>query len=219
MRIELSNRFAVLREFAHCQSGTALLEFALSAPIILLMALGGAEIAYMATTNMKVNQLAVAVADNASRLGQTDNSGVTPTISEEDVDSIMAGAIEEGEAIDFEQNGRIILSSLERDNATGKQYIHWQRCKGDLEKDSKYGNDSNENGLNGSTITGMGSSGEIRARPNSAVMFVEVYYEYDGFMENAFSMGSQFHEEAAFVIRDDRNLVPGVTGEGGTSAC
>ena len=50
-------------------------------------------------------------------------------------------------------------------------------------------------------------------------MFVEVFYDHDGLLDNAYSMPAEFHEEAAFVIRDDRNLAPGVTGNGGNSQC
>src|SRR3546814_13154337 len=39
---------------------------------------------------------------------------------------------------DFRTHGRIILSSLER-NDDGGQWIHWQRCYGDLDVESSYG--------------------------------------------------------------------------------
>lgn len=201
------------------RSGLAMIEFALSAPVILSIAMMGVEIAMMATTNMKVSELAVSVADNASRLGQTDNSGVSPSVTEADIDTVMFGALRQGETIDFETNGRIILTSLERDTATGKQFIHWQRCRGELDRESNYGNDTTDNGLNGDPIAGLGASGQIRAKANSAVMFVEVYYEYDGLFASFVTPDVVFSQEAAFIIRDDRDLAPGVTGTGGASHC
>jgi hypothetical protein len=201
------------------RSGLAAIEFAVSVPIILAMATMGIETANMATTNMKVSELAVSVADNASRLGQTDNSGVSPSVTEGDIDTIMFGALKQGSSIDFEENGRVILSSLERDAATGKQYIHWQRCRGNLDRQSKYGNETTDNGLNGDAIAGLGSSGQIVANAGSAVMFVEVFYKYEGVFASLLTEDMQFRQEAAFIIRDDRDLGPGVTGAGGASHC
>ena len=66
-----------------------MIEFALVLPLFLLLGLFGTEMAHMTTVNMQVSQLATSLADNASRLGQTDNSAVTPTISEVDIDSVM----------------------------------------------------------------------------------------------------------------------------------
>ena len=99
-------------------------EFALILPLFITLGMTGVEMAYMSTVNMQVSQTAISLADNASRLGQTDNSAVTPTVTEADIDSIMAGALRQGAGFDLEENGRIILSSLEYDDVTGRQYIH-----------------------------------------------------------------------------------------------
>lgn len=197
---------------ADCE-GVSILEFALILPLMLTLGLYGTELAYMATVNMQVSQMATSVADNASRLGQTDNSSVTPTVTEAQIDSVMTGALAEGNAFDFEQNGRVILSSLEKNTSTDKQYIHWQRCRGELDKQSAYGEEED-------FISGMGETGHvITANANSAVMFVEVYYQYQPLFGTMFSLNTEFHEEAAFIIRDDRNLTPGITGTDGNSSC
>ncbi|KHK92035.1 pilus assembly protein TadE [Novosphingobium malaysiense] len=199
-------------------SGVSLLELAFALPMLLTLGLYGTELAYMATVNMQVGEIATSVADNASRLGQTDNSSVTPTVTETQIDSVMAGALYEGDAFDFKAHGRIILSSLEKDSATGQQYIHWQRCIGDLDRASDYGPAGT--GLSGKALAGMGpSTNLITANSNSAVMFVEVFYDYQPLFGTMFMSDPKFHREAAFVIRDDRNLTSGVTGTGGTSSC
>lgn len=205
-------------------SGISMIEFALVLPVFLSLGLFGAEIAYMTTVNMQVNQIAVAVADNASRLGQTDNSAVTPTVTEADVDSVMQGALHQGENIDFDKRGRIILTSFERDSATNRQFIHWQRCSGELDRTSAYGNDSDKNGLTGTEILALGRPGkEVTVEAGNAVMFVEVFYEHDPLFAEMFVGPLTFKQEAAFVIRDDRNLratnQPGITGTGGLSHC
>lgn len=201
-------------------SGNAVMEFALVLPILLTMGMYGTEIAYMSTVNMEVSQIATSLADNASRLGQTDNSSVTPTVSEQDIDSIMSGTMMQGSSIHLRENGRVILSSLEKDRTSGRQYIHWQRCSGDLDETSDYGDDGANNGLNGNYMQGMGKPGSlIRAPNNSAVMYAEVFYKYDGLFGNMFVSNVTFKKEAAFLVRDDRNLTPGVTGTGGSSHC
>lgn len=205
-------------------SGTAVVELALTLPILSALGMYGVEVAYMASVNMQISQIALEVADNASRLEQTDNVGVAPTVTETDIDSVMISATRTGESFGFADNGRVILSSLERDPATGKQFIHWQRCTGSLQVTSQYGNDSDTNGLNGGSITGMGSgSTAIKAPAGVAVMFVEVVYDYRGIFGSLFVRDMRFHQEAAYMVRDSRDLrasnTSGVTGGGGNSQC
>lgn len=200
--------------------GVSTLEFALILPLFIGLGLTGIEMAYMSTVNMQVSQTAISLADNASRLGQTDNSSVTPTVTEADVDSILSGAIRQGETYDLATNGRIILSSLEYDDTTGLQYIHWQRCQGDLDRASIYGDDGDNNGLGSIEIEGVGKDDNlITAAPGSAVMVAEIYYEYNGIVRGTLGESANFREEAIFAIRDDRNLSPGITGSGGESSC
>lgn len=199
------------RRLARQESGVSFLEFALVLPILLTLGMYGTEIAYMSTIDMEISQIANSVGDNASRLGQTDNSAVTPTITQAQVRAVLDGAIEEGSRIDLEENGRIILSSLERAPITSRNYIHWQRCIGDLDRNSAYGGESL--GLIGPILQGLGKPGHLISPPaNSAVMFVEVYYEYRGLFGTMFVGNKVFKHEAAYVLRDDRNLTPGLTG-------
>jgi hypothetical protein len=196
------------------------IEFAMILPLFIGLGLTGVEYAYMSTVNMQVSQTAISLADNASRLGQTDNSSVTPTVTEADIDAVMSGALEQGTSFDLEENGRLILSSLEYDDVTGRQYIHWQRCRGDLDRASAYGDDGDNNGLASTQIVGVGSSTDlIQATSGSAVMIAEIYYEYDGIISGTVGDTAEFRQEAIFAIRDDRNLTPGVTGSGGSSSC
>lgn len=216
MRRRANRAAAILRD----RRGAALIEFAMVLPVVFTLGSWGVELANMAAVKMQVSQVAMTLADNASRLGQTDNSSVTPTVSEGDIDSIMAGALREGRRIDLEGRGRVILSSLEKDGLTGKQFIHWQRCRGRLARTSRYGNDTTLNGLVGPVITGLGAGAQkITAGTGSAVMFVEITYAYQGVFGTLFASNVVFRQEAAFIVRDDRNLTPGVTGSGGQSAC
>lgn len=207
------------KRLLHNDRGLALTEFAVVAPVFITLGMFGFEVAYMAVSKMKVSQIALSVADNASRLGQTDNGAVVPTITEADVNAVLMGASIEGRSIDIEQNARIILSSLEYDPVTDRQFIHWQRCFGEKETESAYGNDTDKNGLDGDEITGMGAgANQITAPAGEAVMFVEVVFDYDPIFSTAFVGDTQFREEAAFIIRDDRNLQePDEKGLSGTA--
>lgn len=209
-------RFAPVRRLGLDQRAFSLIEFGLVLPVLMVLGFYGAEIAYMASANMEVSQIALSTADNASRLEQVDNSAVTPTVTEADVNSVLQGAIEQGKRLNLQQNGRIILTSLERDPSTGKQYIHWQRCIGNLAGvSSAYGNDTDRNGLSGPEITGMGS-GATRVTaptdPYEAVMFVEVAYRYNGLFKTLFVQPTMFRQEGAYLTRDSRNIAAGLTG-------
>jgi len=184
--------------------GASTIEFALIAPIFITTALMGTELAYYVTTRLQLSQIAVAVADNAARLGQTENTGVTPTITENDIDSVMFGAMQQGKQIDLQANGRVILSSLERDNLSGHQYIHWQRCRGTRQDASQYG--VTGAGLNDGALTGVGKDRDLQAPAGSAVMVAEVYYSYQGLFARMLGPFPVVREEAMFIIRDDRNL-------------
>ena len=77
-------------------------------------------------------------------------------------------------------NGRIFLSDLEPNGLTGSkegQYIRWQRCAGAKVVSSSYGTQGQ--GETNTSLQGMGPSGNtIAAAAGTAVMFVEVIYDY-----------------------------------------
>jgi Flp pilus assembly protein TadG len=223
-RTHLGRVTAGLRDLMRNRSGLALTEFALVLPVLTTMGMFGVEIAYMSSVNMQLSQLALSVADNASRMEQSNNNTVAPTVTEADITSIMKGATEQGKGFDFQTRGRVILTSLEKDPTTGKQFIHWQRCTGSLRVNSAYGNDSNLNGLSGPTINSLGRGAtKITANTGIAVMFVEITYDYKGLFGTLFVNRSRMKQESAFIVRDVRDLrasnQSGITGTGGTSPC
>lgn len=184
---------------------TAMLEFALAAPLLLSIGLVGVEMANRAIVQMRVNQLAVLVADNSSRIGENSLLGEVE-IYESDLNDIFLGAkIQAGEHFDLLQNGRIVISSLEVvDGTEDQQYIHWQRCKGTLQHDSSYGEEG-DGQFEG--IEGMGPPGEeIYAFPGEAVMFVEVAMEYQPVITDIFNEEEPIIAIAAFNVRNNRDL-------------
>lgn len=210
------NRF--IKQLARAESGASAVEFAILAPVIIGLGMTGSEVAYLASAQLQVSQIAVSVADNASRLGQTDNTAVTPTIGEVDVNSVLFGAMKQGGSLGLQANGRVIISSLELDSASGKQYIHWQRCRGGLAQSSRYGVEGA--GLTGPVLTGVGNGSALVTAPSGyAVMVAEVYYQYQGLFGTYFTNSPLIRQEAAFMNRDNRNLTAGLSPNATAATC
>lgn len=207
---------ALLRDTA----AVSVTEFAIVLPVFMTLGMYGAEIAWVNAAAMEVSQIAVALADNASRLGQTDNSGVTPTITGDDVNSVLTGAVDEGQSINVGGEGRVILSSLETHPVTGKQYVHWQQCKGNLKKDSAHGKPDQTGSVLSKVANGLKvGNTQITAPAGSAVMVAEVWYTYKGLFGTLFVQPLVMHEQAAIIVRDNRNLGPGVSNPKSANDC
>ena len=196
---------ALLRRLRRSVSGTAVTEFALAAPLVMTAGLWGVESAHRAVLQMRINQVAVLVADNASRVGENSLLGETK-LYETDINDVLYGAhIQSGGTLNLYKYGRVMLSSLEVvPDTEDQQYIHWQRCKGELQRTSSYGYEGD--GMIGG-IPGMGPPGEeIIAFAGEAVMFVEVVYEYQPLISEAFTHADEITATAAFNVRDNRDL-------------
>ncbi|MEM6856291.1 MAG: TadE/TadG family type IV pilus assembly protein [Pseudomonadota bacterium] len=194
-------RFA--RALAKGQSGVALTEFAFVAPVFLAMGLMGTETSYYTITHMQVSQITMQVADNASRVGETDVL-TARKVYEDDINGSLVGAEKAGNTINLFDRGRVIISSLQQ-NADGGQWIAWQRCRGAKNYDSAYGSEGT--GAEGTSFPGMGETGaEITASPGTAVMFVEVAYNYEALTPFDWLDNEEIVYTAAFNVRDQRDL-------------
>ena len=205
---------------ARDKSGVAMLEFAFGAPLVLMLGLYGIEVANEALINLKVSQIALSLADNASRVGLINNSNIEQ-LREVDMNDVLQAARYQGANINLTTNGRIIVSSLERDSS-GVQRIHWQRCIGQKSGagyDSSYGTTTLLAGttptpLNPGTAapTGMGDAGaQVNAPTSGGVMFVEINYDYKPIVGNwlltQIGAGSRkIHYVASFIVRDNRDF-------------
>lgn len=207
-----------MRALRGATRGVALLEFALSLPILLTMSLTGAELTNYITTRMRISQIALHLADNAARIG-SGSQLAAQTITETDINDLLTGAnLQSGELALF-TNGRVIISDLEpvaNPNTTSKYKIVWQRCKGaKTTHASTYG-------LAGATnLNGMGPAGRQATAPdNGATMFVEVYYVYQPLVKTSLSPTSDMTEVASMMVRDTRDLTQIYNTAGATvSSC
>ena len=198
----LPNLRALLRD----RRAVAMTEFALAAPLMLTAGLGGLEAANLAVTHMKISQAAMQIADNASRIGDETVLKDRP-ITETDIIDLMMGAdLQSGNRIDLYGFGRVILSSLETvPGDDSQQYIHWQRCMGEFTAGSSYGVEGD--GVGDPSFVGMGPPGqEVMAMPGDAVMFVEIVYEYQPIITDAWVGDRMIRSFASFTVRDSRDL-------------
>jgi Flp pilus assembly protein TadG len=199
---------------ARDRSGVAMIEFAFSMPLVLMIGLYGLESANLALINLRVSQIALTLADNSSRVGIIDSNQVEQ-LREIDMNDVLQAARSQGSTIDLTTRGRITVSSLETDNA-GVQRIHWQRCIGQrsgTNYDSSYGTtivtagtDTTTSGYAGTLApNGMGDAGQkVNAPTNGGVMFVEINYDYKPIVGQWLFGAARIHYVASFIVRDNR---------------
>ncbi len=176
------------------------MEFAFVAPLLLVLIFVGLEIANYALAHLRVSQIAVTVADNAGR--------VTTGIDEANIYEVFAGAESIGGPINFGENGRIILSSLQHNGQRGSdegQMINWQRCWGDLDQDPLYGEEGDGED-DDSLKDGIGPAGNrIGSVEGTAVMFVEASFEYQPLLDLGIFDAPAIRYESAFNVRGRLN--------------
>jgi hypothetical protein len=185
-----------------CQDGVAMVEFAYSLVIIVPLVVGGVELANYVTTKMRVSQIALHAADNASRIG-IDSLLAKPRITEAQINDLLIGADMQGGNLDIANRGRVIISSVEPDPSNaGKFMIRWQRCYGAMNWTSSYGDAGDTN------LAGVGPPGQqVTASAGSGVMFVEVAYDYEPLIASDIVSSQNFRETASMVVRDDRDYI------------
>lgn len=195
--------------------GAIMIEMAFAIPLLVLIGFGGLEIANLTLVNTRISQIGLSVADNASRIAAGSNLAL-PQVREADINEVFAGVEKQGSGLDFQDNGRIILSSLQR-NDDGGQTIRWQRCYGKLAVSSAYGPEGT--GATGKSFAGMGVKGkEVTAAGGTAVMFVEITYKYQPLLYGKWLGPRTLKSTAAFNIRETRDLTK-VYSPGTKAAC
>ena len=194
---------SMLAPIARNVRGAVIIEMALAIPFLVLVGLGGIEIANLTLTHTRISQLGLNTADNASRIASGSNLA-QPQVREADINDVFTGVEKQAGKLDFKQHGRIILSSLERNSDSG-QWVHWQRCYGDLKVESSYGKEGD--GETGTGFPGMGpKDAEVTAAAGTAVMFVEIVYEYQPLLYGKWLGPRTIRSTAAFNIREARDL-------------
>ena len=194
-----------LRQIWADKRAMSLIEFTYSFPILMTMIAGGTELANYTTTRMRVSQLALQVADNASRIG-VGNPIAALEVRESDINDILTGAeiqagslgltgttaeVQADGTVVTRSNARVMIASVEvmnpvpTVNPANKYFIRWQRCAGNINNLTMTGNalEASQYGTAGRTsgtnMPGMGPTGRQVVVPDGQIiMFVEVRYRY-----------------------------------------
>lgn len=195
--------------------GLAMIEFAIAAPVLITLGLGGAEITNMAIAQMRVNQVATSVSDNVAR--------VRNSITEADVNEVLLSATLLG-GRDFTANGRVVVSSVEPNGQTGTdagQYIRWQRCTGALnlpQSQPKYGLQGK--GKTDNSLQSLGTAPKtIKATAGSALILVEVTYKYQPLVSASFLGTPVMRSEAVYNVRERNDQTLGTAAGATPSVC
>lgn len=206
----------LVRRLLRDTRAVAVIELAICTPVLIALTLGLFELVNYAIVRQQISQLALQVADNAARIGA--QTSLQTEIDEKEINDLFSGANLQAGSLDFANNGRIILSSLEVDpDPPHGQYIHWQRCYGSLAVASSYGRQGDGKGTN--SLTGMGpANARITANSTAPAMFVEIVYRYRPLVTGVVTPGGPIREIATMMVRDNRdtsgagvNPVAGVT--------
>lgn len=168
--------------------GVAMVEFALSLPVLMVLVLVGLELTNFVLANHRVRQIAAMTADNASRL--------RTQMSEAYINQLFVGVQKAGSGIDFQNRGRVILSSVQNNAAANGQWIRWQRCYGKLSRKSKYGVQGK--GQSDKTLPNVNG---LVAQPGSAIMYAEAEYQYKPLIASSFLKDRRIVSEVAFIVR------------------
>ncbi len=209
-----------LRRLARDRRGLALIEFAFAGPLVLALGLYGVEMGNQALTHMRISQIALTIADNASRMGGMQATNIEQ-MRESDINDLFQAARLQGGNIKLGTYGRITVSSLENvqqgyDTAP-VQRIHWQRCMGmksGADFNSHYGATTSNAGSTatlanaGVTMTGgMGETGrKVNAPDGSGLIFVEINYQYQPVVSGWLATPFTIRYVASMIVRNNRDF-------------
>lgn len=188
-----------LSRIARATKGVALIEFGFALPVVLVFVVGGMELTNYVIVQMQINRIAAMTADNASRLR-------TP-MSESYMNQLFTGVDKAGANINFKAHGRVIVSSVQNNAAGNGQWIRWQRCFGTLNIASKYGVQDK-----GKSDTSLPNINGLTAQAGSALIYAEVYYDYQPIISNSYFGSSRITHETAFIVRQRTDFSISGTG-------
>lgn len=178
----------LLQRFRREERGVVFIELAIALIVLIVLILGGAEMARFVLLQQKLDRVATSTGDLVSR-GQV--------LTEDEVDNIFAAVPHLAEPFDFASQGRVILTSVHRDGSDAPEIV-WQRVgAGDLEASSR-----------------IGAEGEGPALPenftvseNETVFVAEVFYDFEPFIAPQMAGAGRLYHNAWFRARSiDQSL-------------
>jgi hypothetical protein len=187
MKTATSNSF--WRRLRRDSGGLAILEFALTLPFFVTTLLYGVDTMSFAVTHQQMSRMAISTADLAARY--------RASIDEKDIVLMFLGAQMGANVDEFDARGRLILSSVTRNAANNGHWVRWQRCLGNLDRDSQLGAENA-----GQNSTAIANVDGMVLNNGDNVMFAEVFFTYQPlFFENLFNE-TEVHYTANFMSRE-----------------
>jgi len=120
MNARISGRglFGSLRRFRDDRAGSVLVEMVTAIPVLALLVLGSIEMAQYLLVHQKLNRAASTMADLVSQ---------PAAITESEVDELFDAATHLLQPFDLENKGRVIVTSVSRDEEDATPMVDWQR--------------------------------------------------------------------------------------------
>jgi hypothetical protein len=151
------------RRLLWCRAGNVAVEFALAAPVLIMLMLASAELARFVILHQKMDRVATTMSDLVSR---------AETISESEFEDIFAAAGEVAFPYDLAGLGRVIVSSVTNPDGDGP-IVAWQRSGG-----GSYAATSHV-GAEGGEATLVG---DFEVREGETAIISEVYFDFTPFL-------------------------------------
>jgi TadE-like protein len=195
---------SLLKRLRTATSGLAVVEFALTAPVVIILITYGLEAANIAISRVRVQTMTSGAADNAAR--------VRESIDETDIAELLAGAKQVGSNINFGARGRVIISSIERNAADNGLWIRWQRCDGAKTYTSSIG--AQDKGKTDNTLPAVGyTKGDgtvvnVSPKAGTVIIFVETAYDYKALFGDYLYGAQTFKDYRAYIVRQRSNNQP-----------
>jgi Flp pilus assembly protein TadG len=146
-----------------CRAGNIAVEFALAAPVLLLLMLGSAEMARFVILHQKMDRVATTISDLVSR---------AETISESQLDDIFDAIGQVADPFNIADLGVVIVSSVTNPDGAGA-VVAWQRSGG-----GSYSGTS-QIGTEGNSAT-LPTGFEVREGETAIIS--EVYFDFAPFL-------------------------------------
>lgn len=172
----------LIRRFITACDGMAAAEFALAAPMMFALFLGGSEVSRLLIVNVKAEKAAATVSDVIAQ---------SQTLTLADVNSIMAAAAQVMEPFSFGADGVVIVSSVYK-NGTAAPTVRWQVTGGGtLSHTSQIGT------LNATATLPTG----FTMNDKDNIIIAEVYYNFTPMFNTGVTPASTIYKTSYFKPR------------------
>ena len=144
-------------------AGNVAVEFALAAPVLMLLMLASAEMARFVILHQKVDRVAVTTSDLVAR---------AETIKESELDDIFAAAEYVAQPFDLPNLGVVIVSAITNEDGEGPT-VAWQRSGAGT------ASHTSQVGVEGGAAT---LSADFEVREGETAIIAEVFYDFEPFL-------------------------------------